>query len=191
MYEVIIVGGGIAGLSAALILGRCRRRVLLCDSNRPRNGGSAALHGFLSQDGINPWEIRRLGQEQLNNYPSIEFRPVEVIDACHRPKGGFIVGLASGESFSCRKLLLATGIVDHLPAIAGMEEFSGRGVFHCPYCDGWENRDLPIAVYARGKERRSICPGNSQLECRRNPLHRWGGLSWRAGGTVGRLRHRH
>lgn len=152
MYEVIIVGGGIAGLSAALILGRCRRRVLLCDSDRPRNGASAALHGFLSQDGINPWEIRRLGREQLNNYPSIEFRPLEVIDACHRPEGGFIVRLASGESFSCRKLLLATGIVDHLPSIAGMEEFYGHGVFHCPYCDGWENRDAPLAVYARGEE---------------------------------------
>jgi thioredoxin reductase len=150
MFDVIIVGAGPAGLSAALILGRCRRKVLVCDAGRPRNSASRALHGFLTRDGIEPAEFIRIGREQLRPYTSIQLRSEEVSYARQIDKG-FEVKVA-GEVVSARKLLLATGVVDRLPDVEGLETFYGRSVFHCPYCDGWELRDQPIAIY--GKEDR-------------------------------------
>ena len=150
MYDAIIVGGGPAGLSAALILGRCRRRVLICDAGLPRNAASHALHGFLTRDGIEPAELLRIGREQLRRYDSVELRAIEVTDASYFGDG-FEVTLSDGTCRRSRKLLLATGVVDHLPEIAGIEDFYGRSVFHCPYCDGWEVRDQPLAVYGRGE----------------------------------------
>jgi thioredoxin reductase len=151
MEEVIIVGGGIAGLSAALILGRCRRRVLIFDSGRPRNAVSRGVHGFLSRDGTDPMEMRRLGREQLAPYSSVRWQEQEVVAAAAR-ENCFEVTTAAGEVFYARMLLLATGVVDCLPAVEGMAHFYGRGVYHCPYCDGWEMRDRPLAVYGRGAE---------------------------------------
>jgi thioredoxin reductase len=150
MYDVIIVGGGPAGLSAALVLGRCRRSVLVCDDGRYRNEASLGLHGFLSRDGIHPSELRRIGREQLARY-DVEYRRVNVADA-HSVNGAFEVTVGDGERIACRKLLLATGVIDCVPAIEGIEQFYGSSVFHCPYCDGWEVRDQPIAVYGRGKD---------------------------------------
>jgi thioredoxin reductase len=149
-YDVIIVGGGPAGLTAALILGRCRRRVLLVDSGTPRNAVSPGVHGFLTRDGTLPSEMRRIGREQLHPYESVEVRDGEIVEArCHG--GWFEVRECGGERFSSRKLLLATGLLDDIPDIPGFSEFYGRGVFNCPYCDGWENRDRPIAVYGPGE----------------------------------------
>jgi thioredoxin reductase len=148
MYDVIIIGAGPAGLSAALILGRCRRRVLICDSDLPRNAVSGALHGFLTRDGIDPLELRRLAREDLRNYPNVEFRQVEATDVS-RTEDGFQVGLADGAGVSSRMLLIATGVIDILPEIPGIRQLYGRSVFHCPYCDGWEMRDRPLAVYGR------------------------------------------
>jgi thioredoxin reductase len=149
-FDAVIVGAGPAGLSAALILGRCRRRVLVCDAGRPRNAVSHALHGFLTRDGIEPAELRREGREQLRRYPTVEVRDVEVVDGkCETH--GFAVTLSDGTTLSCRTLLLATGVVDHLPQIEGFQAFYGRSVFHCPYCDGWEIRDAPWAVYGKGE----------------------------------------
>lgn len=149
--DVIIVGGGPAGLSAALILGRCRRRVLLCDDGQPRNARSRGLHGFLTRDGILPSDLLTLGRDQLQAYPTVQVRAVHVADA-RRTSDGFIVDLDSGESVSGRKLLLATGVVDDLPKIDGLADLYGRSVFHCPYCDGWEVRDRRIAVYGRPEQ---------------------------------------
>jgi thioredoxin reductase len=149
MYDVIIVGGGPAGLSAALILGRCRRSVLLCDDGRYRNEASRGLHGFLTRDGMHPAELRRIGREQLERY-EIELRSVRVKDA-RAVKRGFEVTLEDGCRLGSRKLLLATGVADRIPEIDGMDRFYGCGVFHCPYCDGWEMREQPLAVYGRGK----------------------------------------
>jgi thioredoxin reductase len=147
-YDVIIVGAGPAGLSAALILGRCRRRVLVLDTGRPRNAASHAMHGFLSRDGIHPEQFRRVAREQLTQYRSVKFARKEATAAC-QVDDGFEVTVADGKRLRCRKLLLATGVVDELPPVEGVEAFYGRSVFHCPYCDGWESRDQPLAVYSR------------------------------------------
>jgi thioredoxin reductase len=147
--DAVIVGAGPAGLSAALILGRCRRRVLVCDSGRPRNAVSHALHGFLTRDGIDPKELRRVGREELRRYPNVEVRDIEVVDGkCETH--GFSVTFSDGTTISCRTLLLATGVVDLLPQIEGFQAFYGRSVFHCPYCDGWEVGDQPLAIYGSG-----------------------------------------
>jgi thioredoxin reductase len=150
MYDVIIVGGGPAGLSAALMLGRSRRRVLVCDTGRPRNAASRAMHGFLSRDGMAPQEFLAIARDQLSQYDTVEVRRAEVVEAACRPDARFHVALADGSRFTARKLLIATGVVDNLPQIPGFAELYGRSVFHCPYCDGWEVRDRPLAVYGRG-----------------------------------------
>lgn len=150
MLDVVIVGGGPAGLNAALLLGRCRRSVLLCDSGRPRNAGSRGVNGFLSRDGILPADLRRIAREQLAPYPSVSMREAEVRDA-RAIEGGFAIDLADGERLETRKLLMATGLVDDVPPIPGAQELYGRGVYNCPYCDGWEARDEPFAVYGAGR----------------------------------------
>ena len=150
MYDVIIVGAGPAGLSAALVLGRCRRRVLVCDSGQPRNAASHGLHGFITRDGIKPSDFLRIGREQLKPYETVEILDATVVSAA-RENDRFFVTLADGQKISSRKLLIATGVVDDLPSLEGLEKFYGTSVFHCPYCDGWEMRDQPIAVYGRGE----------------------------------------
>jgi thioredoxin reductase len=154
MYDAIIVGGGPAGLSAALILARCRREVLICDAGHPRNAASQALHGYLTRDGMRPADFLQAAREQLRPY-GVEFRQGSVVDA-KRLGEGFEVRLDDGTARTSRKLLLATGMVDHVPAIPGMRELYGRSILHCPYCDGWEVRDRPLAVYGRGAKAASF-----------------------------------
>jgi thioredoxin reductase len=149
-YDVIIVGAGPAGLSAALMLGRCRRSVVVFDNGKPRNAPSRALHGYLTRDGIAPADFLRLARAELGQYHSVRIRDEEVSAAECRPGVGFNVTLQSGETVLARKLLLATGVVDNLPDIPGFRELYGRSVFHCPYCDGWELCDQPLAIYGRG-----------------------------------------
>ena len=148
--DVVIVGAGPAGLSAALMLGRCRRSVIVFDSGRPRNAASNGLHGYLTRDGIKPAEFLRLARTELEQYRTVRLRDEEVMEAECVPGKGFVVALGSGERVESRKLLLATGVVDNLPDIPGFRELYGRSVFHCPYCDGWELCDLPMAIYGRG-----------------------------------------
>lgn len=152
MYDVIIVGAGPAGLSAALMLGRCRRSVLVCDTGQPRNRASHALHGYLTRDGIAPREFLAIGRRELSQYLTVEFRDVEVEFASCRSDGRFEVVLADGARVESRKLLLATGVSDKLPDVEGLRDLYGRSVFHCPYCDGWELGDQPIAIYGRGQQ---------------------------------------
>jgi thioredoxin reductase len=149
MHDVLIIGGGPAGLSAALVLGRARRRVLLCDSGNPRNATSRGVNGFLSRDGVDPHELRRLGREQLSPYDGVELRDATVAEA-HCTKEGFEAGLDNGTRLQARKLLLATGLEIEFPKVEGLAELYGQGVYDCPYCDGWEERDGPIAVLGPG-----------------------------------------
>ena len=151
MYDVVIVGGGPAGLSAALVLGRCRRTVLVCDNGHPRNEASQAMHGFLTRDGLPPLEFLRLAREELTQYTTVDVRDVTVTDARCGPDSRFETTLENGETVESKKLLIATGVRDNLPEIEGMRSLYGRSVFHCPYCDGWEVRDQPLAVYGKGE----------------------------------------
>lgn len=145
MIDVIVVGGGPAGLSAALLLGRCNRRVLVCDSGEYRNSRSRGVHGFLSRDGTRPDELLRISREQLAPYDVTLLHGR--VDRVARSERGFALTLADGRRLACRKLLLATGIVDVLPPIPGLAELWGTGALACPYCDGWELRGLPLAVH--------------------------------------------
>ncbi len=150
-YDAVIVGAGTAGLSAALLLGRSRRRVLVLDGGEPRNAPSAGVHGFFTRDGVSPGELLEIGREQLEPYGGVEYR-VERATGVSGSDGAFEVVLEGGETVSARKLVLATGVVDELPERPGFKELWGRGVYHCPYCHGWEVRDRPLAVMAGGEE---------------------------------------
>ncbi len=146
-YDAIIVGGGPAGLSAALLLGRCRRRVLVLDEGFPRNRAAAAMHGYLTRDGISPAAFLETARAEIARY-GVECRRVKAQRA-EPAEGGFEIETEDGARWTARKLLIATGVADELPNIQGIDDFYGRTVHHCPYCDGWENRDRRIAVYAR------------------------------------------
>ncbi len=153
-YDVIVVGAGGAGLSAALTLGRCRRRVLLADGGAPRNAPSPAVHGFLTRDGLRPARLLALGHEQLAPYPTVDIRELK-ITKLHRLGRGFRAEGTTGQGHAwagtAHRVLLATGVEDVLPALPGFRELWGTGVLHCPYCHGYEVRDQPLAIYGRGK----------------------------------------
>jgi len=150
MFDVAIVGGGPAGLSAALMLGRCRRHVLVLDLGHPRNHRSCALHGYLTRDGIAPASLIELGRAELSPY-GVETRAIGVTGA-QLIGDHYHLSLANGGEERARYVLIATGVVDDLPAIEGFEECYGRSIFHCPYCDGWEHRDHPLAAFGRGAQ---------------------------------------
>ncbi|WP_437492199.1 NAD(P)/FAD-dependent oxidoreductase [Sorangium sp. So ce1014] len=137
-YDAVIVGGGPAGLSAALTLGRARKRVLLCDAGPPRNAAAALVHGFVTRDGTPPSEFRRIAREQLAPYDSVDARDVRV-EGIDGDAGQFVVRTSAG-SVEARRVLLCTGMVDELPSLPGYRELWGRSVFQCPYCHAWEVR---------------------------------------------------
>ncbi|MET9012464.1 NAD(P)/FAD-dependent oxidoreductase [Streptomyces olivaceoviridis] len=144
-YEVVVVGGGAAGLSAALVLGRSRRRTLVVDAGEPRNAPSAHMQGYLSRDGMSPAEFLAVGREEIARY-GVELVRDRVVDVAR--EGDFAAVLASGRTVRARHLVVATGLKDELPPVPGLAERFGRDVVHCPYCHGWEVRDLPTGVLA-------------------------------------------
>jgi thioredoxin reductase len=148
MFDVIIIGGGAAGLSAALILGRSLRTIIVFDTGKPRNMKSEAMHGFISRDGTNPIEFLRLCKEDLKKY-SVQILEAMIIKARRFDDTSFEVEDSYGVTYYSKKILIATGLSDQLPEIPDIEKFYGTSVFHCPYCDGWEVRLKPIAVYVR------------------------------------------
>lgn len=151
-WDVVIVGAGPAGLSAALILGRCCRSVLVCDRGTPRSWASKAMHGFITRDGMPPQEFAQLARSELARYQNVELHHFEVEDA-RAVDDGFEVTLAQ-TVVRARKVLIATGVMDQLPPVEGLQELFGVSVFQCPYCDGWEYRGRPVAVY--GQRRRGL-----------------------------------
>ncbi|QTD96929.1 NAD(P)/FAD-dependent oxidoreductase [Streptomyces cyanogenus] len=146
-YEVVVVGGGAAGLSAALVLGRFRRRTLVVDAGEPRNAPSAHLQGCLTRDGMSPAEFLAVGREEIARY-GVELVRDRVVDAAREEGGDFTAVLAGGRTVRARQLVMATGLRDELPPLPGLAERFGRDVVHCPYCHGWEVRDLPTGVLA-------------------------------------------
>jgi thioredoxin reductase len=163
VYDIVIVGGGPGGLSAALALGRARKRVLLCDSGPRRNAAADHIHNFVTRDGTPPEEFRRIGRQQLATYPNVETRDVRV-ESISGARGAFQVSLTSG-AVEARRILLCTGMIDEMLPIDGFRELWGHGIFQCPYCHGWEVRDrrwgylgraadaghfLPFALMVRG-----------------------------------------
>lgn len=148
-YDVLIVGGGVAGLGAATVLGRCRRRVLICDDGHPRNGASRAVHCLLAREGVSPADLLATAAEEVARYPTVE-RRAGTVTSIARAGDLFAAGTADGYEATARKVLLTTGLEDEVPLIPGIDALYGRGVHHCPYCDGFEYRDRPIAVYGAG-----------------------------------------
>jgi thioredoxin reductase len=149
-WECIVVGGGAAGLSAALVLGRARRRTLVIDAGEQSNRAAHGIGGLLGQDGRPPEAFYAAGREELAAYPAVELRAGEVVGA-ERDDDGIVLELASGERERARRVLLATGMDYRRPELSGVEERWGRSVFHCPFCHGWEVRDRALGVLDRGE----------------------------------------
>ncbi|MFE0473866.1 NAD(P)/FAD-dependent oxidoreductase [Streptomyces sp. NPDC058947] len=144
-YAVVVVGGGAAGLSAALVLGRARHRTLVVDAGEPRNAPAAHMQGYLTRDGMPPAEFLAIGREEVARY-GVELVRDRVVDV---ERGeDFAVVLAGGRTVRARRLVVATGLKDELPAVPGVAERFGRDVLHCPFCHGWEVRDQPFGVLA-------------------------------------------
>jgi thioredoxin reductase len=152
--DVVVIGGGAAGLNGALILARSRRSVVVIDSGSPRNAPAEAVHGFIVFDGTPPSEILRRGREQVRQYGGRVVHGEVVAASSAAPSAGgdlrFTVTMADGRSITARRILVATGLTDVLPQVPGLAEHWGHSVVHCPFCHGWEVRDEPIGVLATG-----------------------------------------
>jgi thioredoxin reductase len=155
-FDVVIVGGGPAGLAAALTLGRARKRVLLCDSGPRRNAGAIHVQNFVTRDGTPPQEFRDIGRRQLLAYPSVEVRDVRVA-SIDGTRGAFQVALDGGV-VEARRVLLCTGMIDELPPIEGFRELWSSAIFQCPYCHGWEIQDRRWAYLGRAAEAGHLLP---------------------------------
>ncbi|MFF0828285.1 NAD(P)/FAD-dependent oxidoreductase [Brevibacillus sp. NPDC003359] len=147
--DVAIIGGGPAGISAALVLGRARKSVVVIDEGRPRNRVTRESHGFLTRDGIAPSDFRRITREQISAYPSVHIVEDTAVTITGHD-GHFLITTAQGTTYLGKKLLFAVGMKDLPLAINGLDEVYGKSAFVCPYCDGWEVRDQPLAVIAKG-----------------------------------------
>ncbi|MDR6867427.1 thioredoxin reductase [Microbacterium resistens] len=145
-FDVAIIGGGAAGLSAALVLGRSRRSVVVIDAGAPRNGPASHMHGFLSRDGFSPADLLRLGREEVAAYGA-RLLPETATTARGNAEDGFTITVGDGTQIAARRIILATGVEDRLPTVPGAREAWGRFLLHCPYCHGHEVRDRPLAVF--------------------------------------------
>ena len=147
IVDCAIVGGGPAGLNAALVLGRAKRTVLVFDDNQPRNAVTQETHGFLTRDGVTPGELRHFAHQDISKYPSVDIRHSRVTDVRHH-EGLFELVADNNAVVQARTIIVATGLRETLPEIAGIHDYYGRSLFNCPYCDGWELRDKPLVVIA-------------------------------------------
>lgn len=157
IFDVTIIGGGPAGLNAALVLGRARKKVMLIDEGRPRNAVTREIHGFLTRDGISPREFRRIAKEEIGAYPSVAFATDTAVSIT-KTDGQFQIETAQGQTFASKKILFAVGMKDQPLDISGLEEVYGKSAFVCPYCDGWELRDQPLVIINKGPELMHFVP---------------------------------
>ncbi|KQL48425.1 pyridine nucleotide-disulfide oxidoreductase [Brevibacillus choshinensis] len=149
LIDVGVIGGGPAGLNAALVLGRARKSVMVIDEGRPRNRVTRESHGFLTRDGISPSEFRRIAMEQIHAYPSVQFVEDQVVTITGTD-GDFHITTAQGMTYRSKKLLFAVGMKDLPLEINGLSDVYGKSAFVCPYCDGWELRDQPLVLIVKG-----------------------------------------
>lgn len=157
VVDCAIIGGGPAGLNAALVLGRARRNVLLFDDNNPRNAVTLHSHGFITRDGVSPAEFRAIGHGEIAKYPSVEVLSTR-IQAVSRQGTAFELVAEGGEKFRAGNIILATGLQETLPAVEEIYRYYGRSLFNCPYCDGWELRDKPLVIIAESEMAASHLP---------------------------------
>lgn len=155
-YDALVAGGGLAGLSAALVLGRTRRETLVCGAGPTRNAPTSHAHNFVSRDGIAPGELIQISRDQIGAYPSVHFSD-DWVTSGEAAEGGFVLTLRSGEQVFARKVVIATGIADGLPEIEGLAERWGKSVLHCPFCDAWEHRDQAWALYGQEASVYELC----------------------------------
>lgn len=151
LLDCIIIGGGPAGLNAAIVLGRCRRQVIVFDTRQQRNSSSHGMHNYLTRDDILPADFIKICHAEMKKY-SVQLVHKKIISAKKSKQGFFMATDEKGNTHHSKKLLVATGLTDTLPEVEGFREMYGRSIFHCPYCDGWEVRDKKLGVYARNKE---------------------------------------
>ncbi|WP_368929666.1 NAD(P)/FAD-dependent oxidoreductase [Bacillus pumilus] len=147
LLDCAIIGGGPAGLSAALVVGRGRKQVIVFDDELPRNRVTQKSHGFITNDGMTPFEIRQAGEADLQNYPHIQIKRSRIIEVQNNEEN-FSLLTQEGERFETKKIILATGLKDILPEMKGIHEVYGKTLFSCPFCDGWELKDRPLALIA-------------------------------------------
>jgi len=147
-YDVVVTGGGPAGLAAAVALGRACRSVLVVDGGEPRNAPAEQMHNYLGRDGTPPGDLLAAGRDEVARYGGALLSGEAL--AARPNRGGFEVEVAGGPTVRGRRLLVTTGLVDELPEVPGVRELWGRDVLHCPYCHGWEVRDQPLGVLATG-----------------------------------------
>ncbi|CAN5317292.1 NAD(P)/FAD-dependent oxidoreductase [soil metagenome] len=150
IFDVIIVGAGPAGLNAAVVLGRCNRKVLLFDHGKQRNRHAQGMHNYLTRDDISPKKFLKLSLEEIKKY-GVKFLRLEIHSAKKEKDNLFAVRDVKGKMYQSRKMLLATGLADILPEVTGTTRFYGTSIHHCPYCDGWEHNNEKIGVYSKDK----------------------------------------
>ncbi|GED69850.1 pyridine nucleotide-disulfide oxidoreductase [Brevibacillus reuszeri] len=156
-FDVMIIGSGPAGLNAALVLGRARKKVMVIDEGRPRNAVTHKTHGFLTRDGISPAEFRRIAKEEISVYPSVSFEADTAV-SIQGTDGHFEITTEKGNSFSGKKVLFAVGMKDQPLDIPGLHAVYGKSAFVCPYCDGWELRDEQLVIINKGAEVMHFAP---------------------------------
>jgi thioredoxin reductase len=145
LFDCAIIGGGPAGLNAALILGRAIRNAILFDNNNPRNAVTQESHGFITRDGIKPQEFREIAHKEISKYPSIIYAKKEVTSVI-KNNPLFELVTSDNERYQSKTIIICTGLKDILPSVDNITDYYGKSLFHCPYCDGWELRDKPLVV---------------------------------------------